>query len=223
MRQLQFLVELFVDCVITLVTYEIPRADMSIPIYSNISQLPFVAHVLMTLFYNKKFWAPMFIHILNNKLSSKSFNLKSVIASILILHLYAGNDKKMNEAEMKKAVNSALNILNKEKRSIEKDKENERMFVDGPTDTDTDKVWLNVPSLTTHTNTNTNTDCATWGSKDGVERRTGSGVKDDRTSNVANDGDATSERRLTVASNNSTKTDLNEYVSCILKINIFLV
>lgn len=207
-RQLQLVVELFVECIVSLVAQEIPREDMSVPIYSNISQLPMVAHFLMSMFYNKKFWGPIFVHVLNKQLSTKTYQCKSLVASILLLHLISTNDKKVNKSELKKAINTATDCLNKEKSLIFKEKQR-RNDLDGLTES-VNNVFLSLPKESWPSDAPTNTDCGLWGSK---ERRTGSGVKDDGTSHMAID--QTDERRLTI----SDKTNMNEdLVNCGLEL-----
>lgn len=109
---------LFVDCIIYFIVKEIPRKDSSIPLYSSPTSLPSIANTLVTLFYNKKTWTSLFLHLLSGKLSSKRESLKTTLACILLLHMYASGDKKANLKQLKKALISSSKKLTDLKNSI---------------------------------------------------------------------------------------------------------
>lgn len=116
-RQLKLIVGFFVDCIVHIVSQEIPSSDSFLPLYSSASGLPPIANSLFSLFYNKKTWTPIFIRLLYSSLSSHSTEIKDILAIILLLRLYAIGDKKVNSEELEKTLTLAFKCLTQMKPS----------------------------------------------------------------------------------------------------------
>ena len=116
--QLKGMTEMFSNCIIGSVIKEISRKGDSIPSFSTPSQLPQIASYLITLFFNKKTWTPLFVYALNSKLSSDDCkDVKTVLACILLLNVYGSGDNKINRKEFKKTLSTAEKKLNSLKNS----------------------------------------------------------------------------------------------------------
>ncbi|KAL0269161.1 UNVERIFIED_CONTAM: hypothetical protein PYX00_006980 [Menopon gallinae] len=119
LRQLQTLIGIFLDSVVTWLSKELTPETRALPHYKTIGQMPPIVSSLVSLFYNRKFWTPMFIHVMNATLSAKVYDLRGLLSCIVLLNFYANNDKKMNKAELKKTIMSASNLLASAKSEAE--------------------------------------------------------------------------------------------------------
>lgn len=124
------MVGLFADCIVILIKKKISDEESSVPTYSNTSQLPPIANVFITLFHNKKTWSSLFIYLVNAKLSAAGDDIKTVLACILLLNMYALSDKKTSHDELKKALSTATKKLNEMKRILKMDVTESSMEMD---------------------------------------------------------------------------------------------
>ncbi|KAK6635862.1 hypothetical protein RUM44_001116 [Polyplax serrata] len=129
-RELRLMVGLFADCIVILIKKKISDEESSVPTYSNTSQLPPIANVFITLFHNKKTWSSLFIYLVNAKLSAAGDDIKTVLACILLLNMYALSDKKTSHDELKKALSTATKKLNEMKRILKMDVTESSMEMD---------------------------------------------------------------------------------------------
>lgn len=111
LRHLQVLVGIFLGAIVGRMSLEFTPETRSFTRYKTIGQMPPVIPPLISLFCNKKFWTPMFVHVINVTLSAKVFGLRGVLSCVALLEFYALNDKKINKSVMTKAMSTAWNLL----------------------------------------------------------------------------------------------------------------